>query len=280
MITTELNGGLGNQMFQYSLGKVLSIKNKTTFTLDIGILLNQKKRKYELDNYKISGLVRGQKSFYRRLFSKFSFKKSVVIVREKKFQFNEFVLRLKGNLFLSGYWQSHRYFQKYKKQILKDFTLKKPPPIPKDMESFFKEKVTVSIHVRRGDYVTDKKAAKILGTLDRNYYKKAINFIEKKFKKVFYIVFSDDLEWAEKNIPKMTSNKIIFSQKNSATSDLYFMSLCNHNIIANSSFSWWGAYLNAHRGKIVIAPKKWFKGRVVNVQDLIPPDWVKLKNTF
>jgi hypothetical protein len=136
---------------------------------------------------------------------------------------------------------------------------------------------SVSLHVRRGDYVANLKVAAIHGLCSKEYYASAIKFISKKVERPHFFVFSDDINWVENNF-KINYPCTYINQNfsNESYNDLRLMSLCQHNIIANSSFSWWGAWLNCNSEKIVIAPKKWFANSDKRCDDLIPEKWVRL----
>jgi hypothetical protein len=124
--------------------------------------------------------------------------------------------------------------------------------------------------VRRGDYITNKEAAKLLGSLNTEYYNLAVSFIHENIKKPHFFIFSDDPEWVRLN---MLIDRSLVVDTKSELLDLFLMSHCHHNIIANSSFSWWGAWLNQNTNKIVIAPKNWFRDPKINTDDLIPKEW-------
>ncbi|MDD2505652.1 MAG: alpha-1,2-fucosyltransferase, partial [Bacilli bacterium] len=133
-----------------------------------------------------------------------------------------------------------------------------------------------SLHVRRGDYVLNSTTNKVHGTCGINYYNKAIDIVTKENPEAVFFVFSDDCDWARNNL-KINHEKyfIDFNGKENCHEDIRLMSLCKHNIIANSSFSWWGAWLNNNKNKIVVAPKKWFNVKI-NTKDLVPENWIKI----
>src|SRR3989344_4984067 len=133
---------------------------------------------------------------------------------------------------------------------------------------------SVSVHIRRGDYVTNANTNQFHGLCSLDYYNKAVSFISSKQNEMELFVFSDDIEWCKENLKY--DFPIHFVETNDAHSDMYLMSLCKHNIIANSSFSWWGAWLNDNFQKIVVAPSQWIADASVNTQDLIPKGWIKI----
>jgi Glycosyl transferase family 11 len=178
---------------------------------------------------------------------------------------------------LDGYWQSEKYFIDCSKLIRKDFTFKN------ELDSYnlkLKSKIdktnSVSIHIRRGDYVNNLNTNATHGLCSIDYYIKAVNYITERIESPYFFVFSDDIEWAKKNI--MLNFPCQFISHNIGSKsylDMQLMSLCKHNVIANSSFSWWGAWLNSNDNKIVIAPRKWFAVNT-DICDLIPSNWISL----
>jgi hypothetical protein len=156
----------------------------------------------------------------------------------------------------------------------------KPKKVSKEAKAMAeiinKEKNSVSLHVRRGDYVSNPDANKYHGTKGLDYYIAALARVNKSQKDSTVFVFSDDIAWCKKNL-KLKAKKVVWVDgKNSPIEDIYLMSLCKSNIIANSTFSWWGAWLNSNPKKIVVAPKVWFSDSNIDTSDLIPADWTRL----
>lgn len=290
MIITELNGGLGNQMFQYAVARRLSIKNGTKLKLDITTFDTYKLREYELCHFQIEEdfatleevvklkYANGLKRHILQLKNKI-FKNSVQGIREKNFCFDSQILSLSDNIYLQGYWQSAKYFEDIEDIIRKDFSLR-------ETLSEMSEKVAqeirggecpVSLHIRRGDYVSNPEVNSVHGTCSLEYYKKCVHKIAEKYKKVTLFIFSDDPEWVKENL--YFESPMIFVNHNGASrayEDMYLMSLCHHHIIANSSFSWWGAWLNPRKSKIVFAPKVWFLDDRLDTKDLLPKGWITI----
>lgn len=291
MIIIKLQGGLGNQLFQYSLGRSLSLKLNTELKLDLTAFKTDKNRKYELDKFNIVAKIASEnevkklvnvKSLVLSKLSKyltFLYGTSAYI-SEKKYGFDPRVLNLPDNRYIEGYWQSEKYFKNNSELIKKEFALKSKAIGANftTLKKITNENNSVCLHVRRGDYVSDKKAKNIFGIFGLEYYSKSIKLLEKKLDKPSFFVFSDDIDWAKKNIK--TKNKIYFIDNNSSNKgyeDLRLMSACKNFIIANSSFSWWGAWLCQNKDKIIIAPKKWFKdSHLADINDLIPKDWLRI----
>jgi hypothetical protein len=288
MIVVKLIGGLGNQLFQYALGRHLSIMNQTELFLDISGFETYKLHKYSLWPYKIQAelaskhLLAQYKSPPRRLISWFSSllsqRPKMSRVLEPHFQFTDEILECVGNIYLQGYWQSEKYFAAIRDNLLKElevstFQSGRDLEISKQIQAVS----SVSLHVRRTDYVTNEMTNSFHGTCDIDYYNRAITAISSMVDDISFFVFSDDPKWAKDNLN--ISHPVVFVDHNTAErnyEDLRLMSQCRHHIVANSSFSWWGAWLNPKPEKIVFAPKKWFNAVEQNNKDLIPSRWNKI----
>lgn len=263
-------------MFQYAFGRSVSLKNKKKLYLDLfwfDIFGKNQKRFYGLNNFNIKGLERRSLLFF--IFSKY-FLKNVIERENDLYNFNESFL--KNNGYFVGYWQTDKYFDSFRDVIMNDFTLKKEiSEVSKDFLNSISNCNSVSMHIRRGDYVENKETNNFHGICDLNYYKDAIKFIKNKIDNPVFFIFSDDISWVKDNLENDNNNFVFVSDKNIKDyEEMFLMSKCNHNIIANSSFSWWGAWLNADINKMVIAPKRWVKKEGINIYDLIPSDWVKI----
>lgn len=259
MIIASLQGGLGNQMFQYALGKALSLKHHTELKLDTRSLSKGvPPREYALHMFDIT--------------EKFAPKFSYLISKITKTYVNERDLdgsipNASNNLYLDGYWQSEDYFKAHEKEIRACFKFKETR---KHLAP-----ASVSIHVRRTDYVERHGRAKIIGC-SLGYYHAAILYMASKVNRPTFYVFSDDLNWSKNNIKFPGFNFHYFSSQD----DLRIMSLCKHNIVANSSFSWWGAWLNQNPNKIVVAPDPWFNSTEGWRREIVPHSWIKIKKTL
>ena len=297
MICIQLNGGLGNQMFQYALGRSLAIVNNCDLLLDTSILSKkthskvQIARDFELEIFNIvaktatKNELKGHKPFFFKVLNTLIYRFGFPGITlsnyyvEQQFSFDKKVLNVAKNCFLSGYWQSPLYFESLASIILEDFKF----PIIEDSLNLsvltnMKQSNSVSIHLRRGDFL-NVKTHSIHGTCSIDYYQRSILHIEKNVINPVFFIFSDDINWAKENL-KVPMNSYFVSGNTGEKSyiDMQLMSNCNHNIIANSSFSWWGAWLNSNPNKIVIAPKKWFSDEKMNAQtdDLIPAEWIRM----
>jgi len=311
MIIMNIKGGIGNQLFQYSLGRKLSILRECELKFDTSSFENYIfPHKFRLNKFNINCKIAnddeineikkpGRKSdfnkklmynfgllskiyrmFYWRYDKLVYYKRKVIL--EKTFSYDPNILKIKDNCYLDGYCGNFKYFEDIRNILLQDFEIKKENET--DQHKILKNEIkardnTVSIHIRRG-YVKREIDLEIFGVLPINYYDKAINYINEKSNENYYYIFSDDIVWAKKNLKVNGNHKFINFGSDGDFLELKLMSLCKHNIIANSTFSWWGAWLNENLNKIVIAPKIWYKKE--NYQKsykkgyFVPQTWVKL----
>jgi hypothetical protein len=295
MIIVKLQGGLGNQMFQYAIGRKLSLLNKTQLKLDLNFLLDRTPRSdftyrdYNLNifNLKLEFATSDEiKPFVNYLGSKIKRKiytylflgKNNKYISEKQFTCDPNIFKLTGNIYLDGYWQSEKYFADIKDILYREFTIKYPQDIrSREISNMIEITQSVSIHIRRADYVQNQLTYKIHGICDLDYYYNCINLLLDKVQNPHFFIFSDDTQWVKENLK--LNYPITFVDHNNASrnyEDLRLMSQCQHNIIANSTFSWWGAWLNQNPDKIVYAPQKWFNDQTRDTKDIIPETWLKV----
>ncbi|MCC6599842.1 MAG: alpha-1,2-fucosyltransferase [Crocinitomicaceae bacterium] len=296
MIAVKLMGGLGNQMFQYAVARTLAVERNTSVFLDLSFLQmetsgNWTKREYELDVFKIqheplNGLAERiaysltRNPSIRKLPSSLTSLLGWKSFIEKEMHYYPELLNLPDRSFLSGYFQSEKYWTGKEDIIRKDFNFASPPNEQNKIiaDSIVATKNPVSIHVRRGDYVHLESANSFHGLCSPDYYKRAvISLLNKIGEPLAFYVFSDDPEWVKQHLsfPGETTY-IDFNKGKESYNDLRLMSFCRHHIIANSSFSWWGAWLAQHPGQYVIAPAKWFADDSINTPDLIPDRWKRI----
>lgn len=294
MVVVRIYGGLGNQFFQYALGRNLASLLKTDLVIDTSwykkIPKGDTVRIFELSRYKISGRYpKGTEAFLCLLYGNRLLRKIPFIfnfmkwhyIKEKNFLFDENILKLKGNLYLDGYWQSFKYFDQAQKIIRNELVTEIGfSELDNQIIKKIKKHNSVSIHIRRGDYVNNKQSFNVHGVCSLDYYNAAISLILSKVQNPYFFIFSDDLVWAKQNLSLPSSSNVVFVDHNNtenAFQDMRLMSMCHHNIIANSTFSWWAAWLNLTKEKIVIAPQQWFANKTLKeIQSLFPLEWILL----
>lgn len=290
MIISRITSGLGNQLFQYAVGRHLSLKNKTPLYADLSYYLHQysddTSRSFKLGNFSAPYRILQESpveymSKATKLLPNRSLKPFFLFLKEKQFHFDEQVLRSHaGCLILEGFWQSEAYFKGSADIIRRDLQLSTTPSPEFDqyLQQIRTTPAPVSIHVRRGDYVNHPEFSKTFGFIGLDYYRKAIRYMTKEIKNPHFYVFSDDKDWVRDNLPLPSDST--FVQNTGPTgdvADLVLMSHCKHHIIANSSFSWWGAWLNPNPDKLVITPSNWYKDKPDwDTKDLLPSTWLSL----
>lgn len=290
MIVTKLVGGLGNQMFQYAAGRKLALLHNTELFLDTSEYVHVKNRHYALGNFRIKAKeYTGKKLKMRELYT---LEKRILqfapflydyiypgfrLYKEKSFRFDKEVFTLPDGTYLSGYWQSYKYFEDIENTIREEFSLKKRSSQTLNTEEQITKEISVSLHIRRGDYISDETTNKYHGVISPEYYRKALKMISKRSGKVNVFIFSDDSDWVKKNLKiSLPVTYVSGDGRFDDQEEMYLMSKCTHHIIANSSFSWWGAWLNRNERKIVIAPKRWFKKEGTDTADFLPRDWIRI----
>jgi len=270
MIIINLTGGLGNQMYQYAIGRYISINNKTKLKYHFTSALLNTKRDFELDVFNIKAtkatsedlkrMGTAQNRYVNRILYLLDERMSIrfnprIVTQRFPLSFDIKLRNTPDNSYVQGYFADEKYFEGIEDVLLDDFTLKIPlVQVNLRLIEKMREVNSVSLHVRRGDYLTNKtNIPQFIGT---QYYLDSIQQIQKKVVNPYYFVFSDDISWCKvqfKNLENVT-----FVDHNTAKSsykDLILMSKCRHNIVANSTFSWWGAWLNKNKEKIRIFPK-------------------------
>jgi len=289
-------GGLGNQMFQYAAGRALAIRHATVLKLDLSFLERTPPgatvRKYLLDRFPIVA-ERAVPSDFPCLEDK---PLSVVTrawnawLRVTGRQCGTVLLDFDHNLvdsffsapkhcYLVGYWQSEYYFRNIRHLLLREFATDSVlNSIGPETVRAITTTCSVAIHVRRGDYVGTDDSASFHGTCSLDYYQRAAEVMAKSIHRPKFFVFSDEPEWVRENFELSYPCTIVdHNQSDDPVGDLGLMCLCKHHIIANSTFSWWGAWLNANPGKNIIAPSRWFAGGdQMHSEKIIPEAWIRL----
>lgn len=292
MVISKIIGGLGNQMFQYAAARAVSLRHGVPLLLDISSFANYRlhqgfelKRLFECEaevaserdlrallGWQNSNLAR--KMLGRPLFAPMRSKKWVV---EPHFHYWSGLSEVGPESYLSGYWQSEQYFSGVADQIRREFTFREPMNIQNtEIAAKVSAVNAVSLHVRRGDYVNNQQNLATHGVCSIDYYQSAIRYVAERVQSPHFFVFSDDIDWTKENLVlDFPCQYLNHNQGAESYNDMRLMSLCQHHIVANSSFSWWGAWLNPDSDKIVIAPQKWFAAPN-KVSDLIPQSWVRI----
>lgn len=285
MIVVKLIGGLGNQMFQYAFAMTHILKGQKV-KFDLSYYHNDSRhggfwldKAFDLDL--IEGNLRDFFYFMERIKDKkgnshYQKKKNRFFIEERlenEFTYNSNFEQL-DNCYFSGYWQNFNYFSRIEAELRTSFMFREidPTDLPnlKLKDEIIKNN-SISIHIRRGDYL--QSAPHI--NLELEYYTKATDFIKQRIDNPCYYIFTDDIEWARENLVLDNSYFVEGNGKIKCHVDMYLMNLCKHNIIANSTFSWWSAWLNANPKKIVITPKKWFHHEK-NLDGLLQRNWIRL----
>jgi len=257
-------------MFQYAAGRALSLRHAVPLVLDLSAFDSDPKRSYALTPFVIKAEV---VSFSRwlRLWRKVQGR----YYREQSFAHDPKVSGLLPGRLLNGFFQSEKYFVDHADTIRREFSLKEP--LSQKAQGYLREVESapnsVSVHVRRGDYVSDPKTTAFHGNCSWEYYESAMRHMRERVGGVSFFFFSDEPEWL---VAQQVDGVVVTGL--SSHEDMFLMSRCKHQIIANSSFSWWGAWLNKNPDKIVIAPKRWFADEKMERQtgDLIPEGWIRL----
>jgi hypothetical protein len=294
MIVIKIVGGLGNQLFQYATAISIARKFQKEIRLDIYAFQNPKYMEHEgfllnhvygIDTpivsekelFNIIGMLYPLRKKAHRLNTKLFLKNFIFENNPYEFKVN-LVNKYKNRIYLDGMWQSYKYFDNeidYLRKIYKP----KEEYLSNNVKLIikkFKNENSVSIHVRRGDYITNAEYNKIFNVVYEEYYDEAIKIIKNKIENPIFYIFTNDVEWVKNN--KLFNNMKIMSIKESYSwVDMYLMQNCRHNIIANSTFSWWSAFLNNNIEKIVISPKYW-TSKKEELDLLLPDEWIKINN--
>lgn len=286
MIIVNLTFGLGNNLFQYALGRNLALKHNTELSFDLSGQ-NRGRQQYLLNylsHFNTVGHVAKKSQIAKiKLLNRLSFlnhhyKNSVFYegFYENGCDFDPRVLNAPENAYIHGYWPSEKYFKEAGDIVRRDFTFKNSEGADYErVLNDIKSSNSVSIHIRRGDYLWNKNQ-RIFTTCLPDYYYAAEKIISEKISSPKLFVFSDDIEWVKSNMPFHHPAVFVTDGHLKDYQELMLMAACKHNIIANSTYSWWGAWLNSNPEKIVVTPKKWFVPPTMNERDLLPSEWIKI----
>jgi hypothetical protein len=268
MIIVKLKCGMGNQLFQYAIGRSLSLRHQVCLKFDVSHYDHFRLRDFELDYFSIPSLDTDISMHTEEPFFHY---------QEPYFHYDHNFEEVPPSAYVTGFWQSEKYFKGIKAQLLEELKIKQQFTARLQTKACeIREQESVAVHIRRGDYLSEKNLP-VFGVLPVEYYQKAISvLLQKNIHPTLYF-FSDDIAWVRAHLRVGFPHQFISNEitKNSIE-DFYLMTRCRHHIIANSSFSWWAAWLNEYEHKIVIAPRKWFNNAPHNTNDLIPREWIKI----
>ncbi|MFY7812012.1 MAG: alpha-1,2-fucosyltransferase [Flavobacterium sp.] len=286
MQVVKIQGGLGNQMFQYAFGYALHHKYKVKVYYDLSLYDIQKEtnqytqREFLLSKaYHISICKYNRNSLKNKIIQKcykwLGVTRHIIHDAESGYQPIDF----KKNTTYIGYWQDQEYFKEYHQKLVKLFTPSKFSTSCLQWQQLIQssEIPTVSVHFRRGDYVQKEAVNAVHGVCSNQYYLDALQYLMDRIPTFQIFVFSDDINWVKENF--MFQQPAFFVDNVTVPwEDIYLQSICNHNIIANSSFSWWGAWLNKNPNKINIGPLKWFNDieKNNNFKNILPNYFIKI----
>lgn len=294
MVIARLNGGLGNQLFQYAAGFALAKKNGCEFKIDLSSFGQEARNtqdavrtpdilqflitanlasasEVELFRNPMGFLSRGGRFISQRVLKRYNS------------DWHPEIMLQSGNIYLEGYFQCENYFIDCINQLLREFTLKQDLLRGVEYLSGDIKRLDnpVSLHIRRGDYVSNPRASKLHNICTISYYQKALAELELRVGKFNLVVFSDDIDWARKNL-NLEKGALYVSEKTTsdgekltAPQEITLMSHCHHHVISNSTFSWWGAYLNRRPQKIVVAPSLWNRSKINRHRNILPPSWLQ-----
>lgn len=281
-------GGLGNQLFQYAGARALSLKRDISFKIDFDDPYKFVKRELNLSAFNLEVSLAGKKEinkckpkyrFEKRLWMLLGKDPANHLYKEKNdYVYDPDFFSCPDGSYVSGFWQTEKYFLDIEDTLRKDFSFRRGPS--GNNEKWMKQIQSchsVSVHIRRGDVITVAKTNKLYGTITNDYYRNAIQKMIEFNKDSVFFFFSDDMEWVKENI--RTSHPSFYIDGNDDAhnyEDLRLMSSCKNHIIANSSFSWWGAWLNPDKQKKVIGPANWMSSRNISETDHIPASWILL----
>jgi len=291
VIIFDISGGLGNQFFQYAFGRYLALKNNTTLKINVASFVKDKQRTFKLDCFKteyetmpLDEILEYLDSYLRltplfrkwyRLYWPISFRR---YFENKGLEGYNPKLKNARQGYFYGYWSNEDYFKDIRDQLQKEFMLREhlvSPALKKAKQMTMKENA-VAVHVRRGDYVHHPVYSKIFNQLSPAYYNDAIKLLKERVKDPVFYVFTDDVKWCQANFGSAFPG-IKFADEFQLENDyeeFELMKNFSHFINANSTFSWWAAWLAKNDGKVVVAPKKWFVEDRKKTADMVPESWI------
>lgn len=312
MIVSKMIGGLGNQLFQYAIGRHLAIRNSTEFKIDVTGFRYYKLHKYSLQHFNLAAAIASDDEIDAfRAEQDISLKTKALILVSRLYRgtlgreqgspplawkrrdgvprryvvegvhrFQPHILELPDHSYLDGFWQNELYFKAIESTIRQELTFKTPPtPANAEMAQQVRGNDSVSVHVRRADYLTNATTLAIHGVCGKVYYQRCAAIIRQRVPGARFFVFSDDTSWARANLDLGGPTTVVdLNNADFNYEDIRLMSLCRHHVTANSSFSWWGAWLDPRPDKIVLCPERWFTGAQYDGSEVVPPGWERVSN--
>ena len=295
MIAVQLKGGLGNQLFQYAVGRALAVKHSTELVFDTAFLENRVPEKtktyynYDLGLFQLPARIATaadlplyskrfstRNRFTRGLHLMHMHARGLKYVLQSKFEFDPRILALPDNVYLDGYWQTEKYFAPVAAQIRSDLAFPSSlSPQARQMQDRMRATRSVCVHIRRGDYL---EILNTVGVVGADYVQAGIKLLADRFPGLHFYVFSNDPKWCVENLSIAHPHTFITSQNagNNDKEHFMLMSSAEHFVIANSTYSWWAAWLATNPGKVVIGPKRWATDPGKNTDDVLPAGWIRL----
>jgi hypothetical protein len=286
IIIVKIKAGLGNQMFQYAFGRALALRSGAILKLDLQEWKSGNKDidPYGLDNFNIVENIASDEEIAQYRYPHGLLSRYIEKIRIKLRMFNvSYIPRMtqvRKNKYRDGYWQSEKYFADFSEQIQDDFTLKKT--ISSDHGRLMSDMIrsinnSTSVHIRKGKIAIEGMSHPFFGIVTEKYISEAIKYITNRVgSDVHLFIFSDNIDLVKSDRNIKSPITLVSDPSLSACEEIILMSLCKHNIIANSTFSWWGGWLNKNPDKIIVAPKMWSRKNDFVFKDLIPPRWVRI----
>jgi len=294
IVVTRLIGGLGNQFFQYTAGRALALRYNAALKLDVSGFESYPLRRYELVKYPIEATIATPEElamfggdpdtgrvvqFVNAATGRSGQKPGYTRYREPHFHFDPALFGAAPPVHLLGYWVTDRYFRHIADRIRRELTPKEPlnddnrRALARIQSTF-----SVAVHIRRGDYVSNPVTTAYHGLLPLGYYRRAMDYIAERVSDPVFFVFSDDIGWVKDNLRHPVAMEMMsINRADQGHRDLQLMTACRHHILANSTFSWWGAWMSESAAKIVIAPTPWFLNMSLDTRDLLPGGWTAME---
>ena len=283
-------------MFQYACGRAVAVRADARLRLDISDFASSTAavlRRYGLHVFNLDAEVvtseevarlmeaPPKKGLAAKIWKRLSGRPAVPVrltrVAEAHFHFDPSILTAGDNVYLAGYFQCEKYFRDQADIIRRDFTLR--PEIEARLDQALLAEMerseSISLHIRRGDYVHHAETSRFFGVCSTEYYQRCIEHVAGQIRNPVFFLFSDDPDWVKENLRLSYPGILVSNGRLKDYEELWLMSRCRHHIIANSSFSWWGAWLNPRPDKIVCAPEEWFADKSYNTADVIPEGWIR-----